>query len=155
MNTANSIYSHTEFNELLKDVNNQSCFDCGIIKMLNIDSVPVAWASVNNAIYLCLSCAGVHRGFGVSTSYVRSITIDSWNENQMSIIRTGGNKRLKDLLNVYEIDHKQIQPETLYKSKLLDYHRSSVNFKFKIRLKVMCLKQSNLLLLLLKMLLIQ
>lgn len=39
---------------------------------------PAHWASINNGIFLCLNCAGEHRGLGVSISYMRSATIDTW-----------------------------------------------------------------------------
>jgi len=56
--------------EIFSNDYNRYCFDCGA-KEPN-------WASINNAIFLCLSCAGIHRGYGVSISYIRSITMDLW-----------------------------------------------------------------------------
>jgi len=54
--------------ELLKDKDNNICFDC---------SKPFPeWVSVNNAIFLCLDCAGVHRSLGLQVSVVRSLTMD-------------------------------------------------------------------------------
>ena len=80
---------------------------------------------MNNSIYLCLNCAGVHRGFGVSISYIRSITMDSWNENQLKMMRLGGNKRLKDLLSVFSCDPK-LSSENIFNSNLLDFYRKLV-----------------------------
>jgi hypothetical protein len=48
------------------------------IIILILGKKPAHWASVNNAVYLCLDCSGEHRGLGVSISYVRSVTLDSW-----------------------------------------------------------------------------
>ena len=64
----NSTYANEEFTAFLEEIDNQSCFDCG--------GSNAAWASVNNAIYLCMNCAALHRGFGVSYSFIRSITIE-------------------------------------------------------------------------------
>jgi ADP-ribosylation factor GTPase-activating protein 1 len=115
--SANQVYSNTEFDALLTEPTNNFCFDCG--------SSPASWASVNNSIYLCLNCAGNHRSFGVNISYIRSITIDTWNEAQIRHMKVGGNKRLSDLLAVYEVP-KNILPEVLYTTKLLEYHRGMI-----------------------------
>jgi ADP-ribosylation factor GTPase-activating protein 1 len=115
--TANNSLSNEEFEILLQDKANTICFDCS--------KTPASWASVNNGIYLCLNCAGLHRGYGVNCSYIRSITIDTWNETQLKFMKLGGNKRLEDLLKVFEVP-KSTDPEHLYRSKLLDYHRSQL-----------------------------
>jgi hypothetical protein len=116
-NTANNTYSHPEFDILLLDIENRKCYDCG--------NGPTSWASVNNSIYLCVDCAGIHRGLGVNVSYIRSNLIDKWNETQISFLKVGGNKRLRDLLNMYEIP-KSTPVEVIYNSKLLNYHRNQI-----------------------------
>jgi hypothetical protein len=110
-------YKHSDFTELLKDPENQKCFDCGYEQ--------VAWASINNSIYLCLLCSGVHRSFGVSISSIRSLTIDDWNHNQISFMKVGGNRRLAELLQKYEVSRETL-PHILYNSKLLAYHKRLV-----------------------------
>ena len=94
---------------------------------ITVDKKPAQWASVNNAIYLCLNCAGVHRGFGVNISYMRSITMDSWSENQMNLMRFGGNRRLKDLLYVFGYQTVN-NNENLYGTVLLEFYRKLVRF---------------------------
>ena len=116
-NTANTSYANDEFEVLLQEKSNKYCFDCG--------NTPATWASVNNSIYLCLNCAGNHRGFGVNISYIRSITIDTWNETQMKYMKLGGNKRIEELLSLFEVP-KSTTANVLYASKLLDYHRSQI-----------------------------
>ena len=116
-NTANNTYSYPEFDNFLSDSENRKCFDCGLS--------PASWASVNNSIYLCVDCAGIHRGFGVNISYIRSNIIDKWNEAQITFLKVGGNKRLRELLNLYEVP-KSTPKETLYSSKLLEYHRNQI-----------------------------
>ena len=49
-----------------------------VLNLFMLDKTPAQWASINNAIYLCLNCAGEHRGYGVNVSFIRSITIDTW-----------------------------------------------------------------------------
>lgn len=75
------------------------------------------WASVNMGVLFCLSeylrlstamimqvyrvstdCSGQHRGLGVHISFVRSLKMDSWTEEQIASMRNGGNKKLNDAL---------------------------------------------------------
>ena len=114
-------YSHPQFDELLKDPDNQRCFDC--------NKQPTQWASCNNAVYLCIECSGNHRSYGVNVSYVRSLTLDHWNDNQIEIMKCGGNKNLQELLDIYEIDKTKVDKDILYNSKLLDFYRKYLKTK--------------------------
>ena len=54
------IYSHPDIPEILSLPGNSTCCDCNAEKP--------KWASLNNGIFLCLKCAGIHRCFGVDIS---------------------------------------------------------------------------------------
>ena len=54
------------------DASDERCFDCDQ-PILAYNS----WMSATYGITLCLECAGVHRGFGVQTSFVRSLALDT------------------------------------------------------------------------------
>lgn len=56
--------------QLNSEEGNNICFDC--------DRTPAQWASVNNAIFLCLDCSGEHRAFGYNVSFIKSATLDNW-----------------------------------------------------------------------------
>lgn len=118
-------YGHTLFETLLKDEENQYCFDCGKKIRIILGKKPAHWASINNAIYLCLNCASNHRSFGVNISYIRSVTIDSWNENQLKFMSVGGNRRLAELIESYSIGRSYAK-DVLYNTVLLDYYRKLV-----------------------------
>ena len=112
MNTKRQIKKQLE--DLYMDEKNSTCFDC--------DNKPAHWASISNGIFLCLDCSGEHRGFGIGVSFIRSVTMDEWTQDQVNIMRAGGNQRLRDFLTTYgmpeDIDKKQI-----YCSKLMNYYR--------------------------------
>lgn len=65
---------------------NNKCIDCG-------QSHP-EWASISHGALLCLSCAGKHRGLGVNTSKVRSVSMDSWSHTEVLSMLEGGNDQL-------------------------------------------------------------
>ena len=109
------IYAHPGLNEIVSREGNTLCFDCG--------SENPKWASINNGILLCLKCAGVHRGFGLQISTIRSLQVDSWSEKQVKYLSQGGNKRFKDFLFEYNIEPSS-SIELKYKSKASEYYRN-------------------------------
>ena len=77
-----------------EDLKNKVCCDCS--------NPNPQWASLSFAIFICLQCAGAHRGFGVHirhissfflyinlhihihiSSFVRSISMDTWQDDQV------------------------------------------------------------------------
>ncbi|KAG7219359.1 hypothetical protein INR49_019091 [Caranx melampygus] len=70
---------------------NQKCCDCG-------EEEP-RWASINLGVTMCIECSGIHRSLGVHLSKVRSLTLDSWEAEQLKLLCVLGN----DIMNqIYE-----------------------------------------------------
>jgi hypothetical protein len=63
---------------------NQECADCG--------APEPAWASVNQGVVICITCAGAHRSLGAHVSKVKSLSLDAWKEEEVqAFLAKGGN----------------------------------------------------------------
>ncbi|KAI9655868.1 MAG: Zn finger-containing GTPase- Activating Protein for ARF [Trizodia sp. TS-e1964] len=60
-------------------------------------------ASPKFGIFICLSCAGIHRGLGVHISFVRSITMDSFKTVEIQRMSLGGNNSWKKFFEDHEV----------------------------------------------------
>ncbi|PSR80634.1 zinc finger protein gcs1 [Coniella lustricola] len=77
-----------------KESGNSLCCDC--------NAPSPQWASPKFGIFICLSCAGVHRGLGVHISFVRSISMDAFKPVEIERMRLGGNDNWKKFFDEHE-----------------------------------------------------
>ncbi|KAL6759180.1 hypothetical protein V8C86DRAFT_2580768 [Haematococcus lacustris] len=72
---------------LLAQPGNSVCADCQAVGT----AAKPTWASVSCGVFLCMRCAGIHRGLGTHISKVRSVTLDTWLPAQVAFMETTGN----------------------------------------------------------------
>ncbi|EGY13664.1 hypothetical protein VD0002_g8672 [Verticillium dahliae] len=77
-----------------KESKNNLCCDC--------NAPSPQWASPKFGVFICLSCAGVHRGLGVHISFVRSISMDAFKQIEIERMRLGGNENWKIFFEQHE-----------------------------------------------------
>ncbi|GHJ86558.1 hypothetical protein NliqN6_2960 [Naganishia liquefaciens] len=83
-----------QLRELMALPENKKCVDCG--------APSPQWASVQHGTLICLECSGIHRSFGVHISFVRSVTMDKWTEEQLRKMRVGGNANFTAFCEAYD-----------------------------------------------------
>lgn len=68
---------------LLRQPGNSLCADC--------NARNPKWASVNLGVFICESCAGIHRNLGTHVSQVRSVKLDTWKPEWVQKMASVGN----------------------------------------------------------------
>ena len=76
--------AHVSLHQQTREVpGNDTCADCG-------HAAP-DWASLNLGILICIQCSGIHRNLGSHVSRVRSLSLDTWSDTQLEVMRHVGN----------------------------------------------------------------
>lgn len=79
---------------MAKDEGNKNCADCS--------QKGTRWASWNIGVFLCIHCGAIHRKMGPHISKVKSISLDSWTEEQLQWIAERGNTKMNRFYNPSE-----------------------------------------------------
>jgi len=103
---------------------NHVCIDCA-------SAANPGWASVSFGSLLCLECSGKHRGYGVKTSYVKSLRLDAWNHREILSLLEGGNVQLRDFFERHRMgETKSKSPNTTasrYHTKAGHFYRTNLS----------------------------
>ena len=68
-----------------------------------------------------MNCAALHRSMGTGISFIRSISMDTWTEKQLKMMALGGNKKLKEFFQNYDLNDETVQIR--YKTNAAGFYR--------------------------------
>ena len=107
-------------NKLLKKPENKLCADC--------KSVSPQWASINLGVFICIECSGCHRELGTHISKIKSINLDTWQEDILENFKKINNKIAN---NYWEYNLQNYDFASLKKNrkKLMDFIRDKYEYK--------------------------
>ena len=74
-------------------------------------------------MFLCTKCARKHKHFSSSVSSIRSLEIDIFSRDDLSLLRLGGNARFNALMHEYNIPLTADNQKYKYHTVIADYHR--------------------------------
>ncbi len=89
-----------------------------------LGAVHPQWVSINNAVYVCYNCSGLHRGFGVQISFIRSLSMDAISDKQYKTLEMGGNKRFAEFMGRYRLGEEPSKVK--YRTHAAEYYRQMV-----------------------------
>uniref|UniRef100_A0A915CBT6 Gtpase-activating protein centaurin gamma n=1 Tax=Parascaris univalens TaxID=6257 RepID=A0A915CBT6_PARUN len=83
---------------------NDACADCGAAKP--------DWASLNLGTLICIECSGIHRNLGSHVSKVRSLELDEWPIEHLTVMEMIGNTRANSVWEFSAPIEKKPRPDS-------------------------------------------
>ena len=87
-------------------------------------SVAREWASVNNGVFLCLSCAAECKDLKESICLIKSVNLDNWTERQINLMKKGGNTAFLVFMDKYKLNSLNFEDRLCTKAAV--YYREKV-----------------------------
>ncbi|KAJ5512399.1 Arf GTPase activating protein [Penicillium fimorum] len=116
--------TRTKLLQISKTNGNDRCCDCG--------APSPQWASPKFGTFICLNCAGTHRGLGVHISFVRSITMDAFKNAEIQRMELGGNDPWKSFYDEHPVTVSE--GRTFEDSTIKERYESDAGEEWKERL---------------------
>jgi len=82
MSYVDALTQSRAFISILKRPGNLLCADC--------ENQAPRWASTSFGVLICINCSGFHRRFGSHITKVRSLDLDNWTAELLSIYKSLG-----------------------------------------------------------------
>ncbi|KAL1851197.1 ADP-ribosylation factor GTPase-activating protein gcs1 [Paecilomyces lecythidis] len=101
-------------------------------KMWEVDPETRSKASPKFGTFICLNCAGIHRGLGVHISFVRSITMDAFKNAEIQRMEKGGNEPWKAFFDAHPVTVSE--GRTFEDSTIKERYEGEVGEEWKERL---------------------
>ncbi|KAG0323579.1 hypothetical protein BGZ99_002712 [Dissophora globulifera] len=105
--------------DLLKIPVNTICCDCG--------AANPNWASHSLGCFLCVRCCSIHRKMGTHISKVKSISLDSWTQDEIDTMKNWGNGKVNAMYMPHPERHPP--PTSMEGSAMEQYIRSKYERK--------------------------
>lgn len=113
-------YSDPQLGLILSYEGNSQCADCAITSTLR-------WCSIQNGVFLCTQCARKHKLFSSNISTIKSLEIDIFTKEDLTLLRLGGNSRFNSLMLEYNIPLTPNNQKYKYHTNIADYHRKCLH----------------------------
>ena len=86
----------TELNLLTQLPRNKRCADCNVEL-----SAGASWADALHGVFICKACSGAHRALGPHDATVKSVGLDTWTEELVTMMRVNGNAHVNRVHEKY------------------------------------------------------
>ena len=78
-------------------------------RCLHCSGVNPQWVTLTYGVFVCLDCSGRHRGLGTHLSFVRSVSMDKFTDEQLKYLELGGNAPFAAYVRAHGVDALHVE----------------------------------------------